>query len=183
MGEQFTPEEAFQEAQFIKQAASETEGRIGDSGFEAAKYESLSKRLDAMRQNFPGDYEIALRLGDLGNEAEVISPDLRQRFIQIVGPASRSALEQALSRENELRAYINGGGSETEKINEIVDECIKTEIDRVDKLVAADQTLQNMRPEDLEKLRRYHLGTDAQSVLKIGISNALKGLLKNWPNG
>ncbi|MFI5107303.1 MAG: hypothetical protein ACHP78_00490 [Terriglobales bacterium] len=187
MPERFTPKEAWKEAQFIKKAAEERVEKGAARSPDAAEYEFLSGRLDILRQSEPNHYENSLLLGELAKNVETVRPQIREAFLRVIMPASDRGLNEAISRADEIKTYveqqvrlgIDPKIARAKKLGDVVASCLDAQLKAFEEQIAADPNLQNANADELQRLKRYHLGPETQTLWRARVSEALNTLLDN----
>ncbi len=186
MPERLTPEEAWREARFIQKASQEEAHKRGSEQTDAADYESMSGALETAQQNDQPRYERLLRLGERANETELVDPELREAFLRIVNDATEPVKDTLKQRAGEIRLYVEqqkhfGESADTkrkEKITQVVDEYLSQVLERVDRALSdTPEFKRRSRDEgDLDKLKRYHLGPETQSMWRDHVAKVLERL-------
>jgi superfamily I DNA/RNA helicase len=187
MSERFRPEEALREAHFIKkEIADQSEHEISTSA-DAAQYEVLSGRLDELHKSDPLRYEAVVRLSEMEEALENVRPDIRRAFVRVLELVGEIGWREALSRTDEIRLYINEQGrlghdsnsARGEKINEVVEECLRKQLKQGEEQLATDPSLNTATVDELDKLRRYHLGQERLNLWRSKVTEMLERAVQN----
>lgn len=171
MSERYTAEEARREAQAMQKTKEERAAKGGQL-FDAAEYELWSDRLDELRKSDPERYETALRLAGLAKDAESVRPKIQEAYRRVIAEDGDLGWREALARAEEIRSYLveqhnSGRDSDSlrvEKVNEVIDECLKKQLETYEQHLALDEGLQSATSAELQKLKRYFLGPEVQSL-------------------